>query len=305
MPVSIVGRTWMIIGAVVVLGLFSFYANWEITKGAEFHRRNFLHLKYADILTTQVADLPAHAADPTEQVKAIHQTVEMIKAQPVACLELLNPVDRLMLHLIGTYQAVTLCQDDLALADQTLAKIADFEGRRASFNEMLKVLQEGEEGFKSKSAQLEGNVDKTVQFVSTSMNWLIIIVGLGCVGFVYQVGRGISRPVLALSGTMTCLAEGDLNVEVPGTGRHDELGKIAEAVLVFKKSMVESERLGAEKELQRQADTARAAKLTELTKNFDAKVTGLLKTVGDASKELESTATSMAIMAEQAGGQPK
>ena len=57
------------------------------------------------------------------------------------------------------------------------------------------------------------------------------------------VGRGITRPIAALTGVMRRLAAGDLAAEVPAQERRDELGAMAAAVVVFKDHMVTAGRL--------------------------------------------------------------
>jgi methyl-accepting chemotaxis protein len=59
----------------------------------------------------------------------------------------------------------------------------------------------------------------------------------------------------------------------------------------------------AEKERQRQVELARADRLNQLMRSFDAKVTGLLQAVTAAATELQATATSMASTAEEASRQ--
>ncbi|UIJ72876.1 methyl-accepting chemotaxis protein [Aurantimonas sp. HBX-1] len=72
------------------------------------------------------------------------------------------------------------------------------------------------------------------------------------------LARSISRPLTAMTGTMRALAAGDTSVTVPGTGRHDEIGEMAEAVEAFKRAGIERDGLSAE------AAAARAAKELEL-----------------------------------------
>ncbi|WP_297511371.1 methyl-accepting chemotaxis protein [uncultured Caulobacter sp.] len=74
-------------------------------------------------------------------------------------------------------------------------------------------------------------------------SWLTLLFGLGAaaggMGFALWIGASkISRPVRALSTTMTGLAEGQLAVEVVGAGRKDEIGLMARAVQVFKDNAV-------------------------------------------------------------------
>lgn len=55
----------------------------------------------------------------------------------------------------------------------------------------------------------------------------------------WQVVRGVVRPVEALTRVMTKLAEGDHQMDIPATGRQDEIGNMARAVVVFKEHMNE------------------------------------------------------------------
>lgn len=59
---------------------------------------------------------------------------------------------------------------------------------------------------------------------------------------------GITGPLGALEGTMRKLAGGEHRVDVPGIGRGDEVGAMAQAVLVFRDAAVERERLAADRE---------------------------------------------------------
>nr|WP_294504967.1 cache domain-containing protein [uncultured Rhodopila sp.] len=57
------------------------------------------------------------------------------------------------------------------------------------------------------------------------------------------LGRGITRPIGAMTAAMRQLAAGDLTAEVPAQGRSDELGAMAAAVVVFKDHMARSDEL--------------------------------------------------------------
>lgn len=67
------------------------------------------------------------------------------------------------------------------------------------------------------------------------------------------LSRALARPILALAETMRRLAAGDTAVAVPGTDRGDEIGRMAEAVEVFRANAVEAENLAR----QAAADRAR------------------------------------------------
>jgi len=59
--------------------------------------------------------------------------------------------------------------------------------------------------------------------------------------------RRISQPLSEMSRTLRALAGGRKDLEIPGTGRADEIGDIARAAEVFRLHVIEIERLEAEK----------------------------------------------------------
>jgi methyl-accepting chemotaxis protein len=79
--------------------------------------------------------------------------------------------------------------------------------------------------------------------------WMLIALGLAIVlvsGASFLIGRSISNALSAMVWAMTSLAAGEFSVAVPGLGRSDEVGEMADAVEVFKTNMSEAARLRAE-----------------------------------------------------------
>src|SRR6266446_3768631 len=72
---------------------------------------------------------------------------------------------------------------------------------------------------------------------------LILVLALAVSMF---VARGITRPLQRMTGAMKDLAGGKLDVEVPGIGRRDEIGEMADAVEVFKSNASARQGLEAE-----------------------------------------------------------
>ncbi|WHA42200.1 methyl-accepting chemotaxis protein [Agrobacterium larrymoorei] len=65
------------------------------------------------------------------------------------------------------------------------------------------------------------------------------------------IGAGISRPIIAMTNAMKRLAGGETAVDVPGVGRRDEIGHMAEAVQVFKDNAIAKVRMEQEAEANR------------------------------------------------------
>lgn len=65
------------------------------------------------------------------------------------------------------------------------------------------------------------------------------------------VGRIISKPIVNMTNSMRSLADGDLNVEIPAIGQKDEIGKMADTLLVFKDAAIEKVELEKRAEEER------------------------------------------------------
>ncbi len=133
---------------------------------------------------------------------------------------------------------------------------------------------------------------------SARFSFMIALAGLVAVaaasaGMILMVRRRVCKPIVDLTATMSRLASGNMSDEIAGTERGDEIGAMAAAVRVFKESMIEAERLAAEKTAESDGKMRRAQVLDELTRAFEAKVTELVGGLSSASSVMEDTAQSM------------
>ncbi|MBB5048717.1 methyl-accepting chemotaxis protein [Rhodopseudomonas rhenobacensis] len=126
---------------------------------------------------------------------------------------------------------------------------------------------------------------------------LVVLVTLAV--SILMAGR-ITKPLHQMTAAMKALAGGKLDVAVPGIGRSDEIGEMAEAVEVFKTNAVARQRLEAEQhELEARAAAQRKADTNKLADDFEGAVIEIIHTVSSASTELEASATSLTSTAER------
>jgi methyl-accepting chemotaxis protein len=127
---------------------------------------------------------------------------------------------------------------------------------------------------------------------------LVLLLALGVSMF---VARGITLPLQRMTGAMKDLAGGKLDVEVPGIGRRDEVGEMADAVEVFKNNASARGELEAEqKETEGRAVARRKADMDRLANEFEGAVGQIVETVSSASSELEASAGTLTSTAERA-----
>ncbi len=113
------------------------------------------------------------------------------------------------------------------------------------------------------------------------------------------VRSGVVRPVLALTGVMRRLAQRDLDVAITGADRQDELGAMAQAVLVFQGSMRDGDRLAAAQAVEQAAKARRTSCLEQLVQGFQGQVSTLSGQIAAAAAALEATAHAMSGSAQQ------
>ena len=117
------------------------------------------------------------------------------------------------------------------------------------------------------------------------------------------IGRSITGPVTGMTGAMTALSGGNKDIDIPGVGQSDEIGQMADAVQVFKDSMIKADKLAAEQQAEQESRAQRSKRIETLTMTFDESVSGMLNTVSSASTELQSTAQTMSSTADQTSQQ--
>jgi len=124
---------------------------------------------------------------------------------------------------------------------------------------------------------------------------------LGGVVF-WLVGRALTRPILGLVAVTNRIANDDLDAEISGAERGDEIGLLAQAVQVLRDGQAERRRLQAEQERREAEEEARKRSAMEaLATRFELQVRGVLATVQGSVKTLETDAQGMTASVEENG----
>ena len=109
----------------------------------------------------------------------------------------------------------------------------------------------------------------------------------------WLIGAGISRPVRHMTEVMHRLAAGELEVEIPALERSDEVGQMAQAMLVFRENAVEAKRLQGEADRVRVAKDRRQAAMDEHTQDFGTSTAGVMATLLRSAETMRTTADEM------------
>jgi len=129
------------------------------------------------------------------------------------------------------------------------------------------------------------------QTVLERLNKIILgtVAGAGLITVVLGllVGRAIVRPVVAMAITMHDVADGNLNVVVPGRERRDEIGEMAAALEIFRNN---AERVNSmrreQEELRIRGEQERKGAILSLADDFESNFSGVLTTVENAVNKM-------------------
>ena len=150
--------------------------------------------------------------------------------------------------------------------------------------------------------KIEHEVTGVIAWANTMIVWVALGGLISGVVLAWLIGRAISRPVIGLCAGMRELADGNFQVVLPGLGRGDEVGDMAQAVETFKVKAEQKAREEAEAKMKQDQMAAqqRKADMIKLADDFEGAVGEIIETVSSASTELEASAGTLTSTAERA-----
>jgi methyl-accepting chemotaxis protein len=142
------------------------------------------------------------------------------------------------------------------------------------------------------SAEQAGNL-----LYLTSRNFLIASIGfaiLFALAAGYFLTSGVARPVKAMTEAMTRLAGGDIDVPIPAAGQRDEIGRMADAVGVFKQQAIENLRQAEQLKLtQQEAISLRTQAILDMAATVERETTGAVEAIAATARQVDQATQEM------------
>ncbi|PWC36468.1 cache domain-containing protein [Azospirillum sp. TSO35-2] len=140
---------------------------------------------------------------------------------------------------------------------------------------------------------------KAIELGTTGL--LVLLLTGGGAAF---LGRGVTRPLHVLCGTLDDLARGDRSAAVPFTDHRNEIGRIACAVDVLKRNAQEADQLREEQEQnKRRAAEEQRASMDRVARDFEESVGAISRNLTVAASEMQETAEAMSVTSNRASEQ--
>ena len=130
---------------------------------------------------------------------------------------------------------------------------------------------------------------RNTSFIASAVITVLIVLAL-----VVLLRKMAIKPIVSIKNSMVNLAQGDITSDIPFSGKVDEIGQMAAAVIVFKENALEKERLEMEQvENERKLAIEKRQTMLGMANRFDDQVGSLIDSLASASIELQSTADNM------------
>jgi methyl-accepting chemotaxis protein len=201
---------------------------------------------------------------------------------------------------------------NIAEAEKTALKqkLADYQRDFAAWMEQALMLAAEQKAMSETFAEVEPVIEAVSKSVNgiraeadrlnvaerDSIQWwievAILLIAASVLGAGLFIGRSVSKPLSAMTAAMMELAKGNFAIVLPGLGRSDEIGDIAQAVETFKINAEQNARAEAEEKSRQERLLAeqRKADMIRMADSFEGAVGEIVETVSSASTELEASA---------------
>jgi methyl-accepting chemotaxis protein len=241
------------------------------------------------LLTALYQEINANIAVLTARIDALNKRPDLSAQERAGLLGLLAKWQKCKGQAKDT---IDVGQTDAAMATMMLGQTDDsFKAVDADLEKMSSEITKAANAVR---ARLSSNAERNKRIIvlGTILGFLISAL------VTYKVGASIVRPIKSVTDVMQKLSAGIIDVEIGHRDRGDEIGKMVEAIDVFRKNMIE---MHAMEQMSHQADQQRAAErraeMRELADEFEKSVQQIAKELTDAVGAMHDNAEAMALIA--------
>ncbi|MCR6735536.1 MAG: methyl-accepting chemotaxis protein [Afipia sp.] len=145
------------------------------------------------------------------------------------------------------------------------------------------------------------DLDAKLMPIAIALGIAILVIAIFSGAIAWLIGRSITRPLGLLGTRMQTLADGQLDEDIPGRDRRDEIGAMAATVQVFKDNALRIRGLEQqEAEAEKRAVAERQAAMQSIASDFEKSVNGIVRSVAASAAGMQTTAESMTASARDA-----
>nr|WP_282449582.1 HAMP domain-containing methyl-accepting chemotaxis protein [Roseibium sp. CAU 1639] len=145
------------------------------------------------------------------------------------------------------------------------------------------------------SGNVANQIDGLILDQMITIGLVVSPVGLAFLGFAVILAVGLARPLNRLQNGLDTLSEGNLDIQIDGADRSDEIGAIARSVTAFRANLADRAQEQARRELAHQEALGeeRKALMQDVADDFEKSVIGVVSALSRAAQSVESNSTDL------------
>jgi methyl-accepting chemotaxis protein len=156
------------------------------------------------------------------------------------------------------------------------------------------------ERYSDRAQRLYTRIDETIARTATMFTLLGgLAVVLAIIGAMI-IRRSVTTPIAEITRVTEKVAAGDLEVAVPFSDRHDEIGALARAIEIFQQAMQHVKELSHKIAEDAEADKLGQARKSDEIAHFSAEVEATLAELGRISDQMLGASSQLAALADDA-----
>ncbi|SNY91251.1 methyl-accepting chemotaxis protein [Cohaesibacter sp. ES.047] len=200
------------------------------------------------------------------------------------------------------------------ISEAILLEIDDYETEFVRMAEGAKKAEVQRAQLIALSGKVQTIINALVQEQShlamTAADTMMVSIGLAVLialligaTFAVVITLAVTRPIGSLTDVMTTLAGGNLDVDIKGAERKDEIGNMSRAVQVFRDNASERMQLEKANKAEEAKQRERQSRIESMIASFETRMQTLLSGVSQTASTMEGTATSLTDIANQSADQ--
>ncbi|GAB2203840.1 hypothetical protein ROS1_06550 [Roseibium sp. ROS1] len=145
------------------------------------------------------------------------------------------------------------------------------------------------------TGNVAGKIDGLILDQMITIGLVVLPVGLAFLAFAVILAVGLARPMNRLQTGLDMLSEGNLDIQIDGALRSDEIGAIARSVTAFRANLAERAKEQARQELAHQEALSeeRKALMQDVADDFEKSVIGVVSALSTAAKSVEGNSADL------------
>jgi methyl-accepting chemotaxis protein len=189
-------------------------------------------------------------ANRDRMLKAIAAAKQTAAARPelVAMIDDMQKAADLYFHELAEPQAKARKETEMPIADVVKIGVNETKGQLDGFRQASAKIKAAARDESGALAAMQADASRDLKATLVAGG---VVAALAAAVLAWLLSRTIVRPIVGMTAAMDRLAGGENDIEVPALARQDEVGRMAQSVLVFKEAAIEKLRLAGETDRMR------------------------------------------------------